>query len=329
MALERVAAIGVATPVRNPTGTGSRRPATGETIEFTFEMAAADELIATNAEGVQFKLAGLGSLAADLTAGDVLLMKVLATSPRLELVLFDTAARPGAQARASAVPADRSGMPAFENEQAAMRPDQVAWLRQMVWRPPDTASMATSWRALMLGQLERQAAQREPGIDPWTLAAFAWGGLRVKLRVLPPDPDAKPPTRYRDAAPLTLRIVLALPRLGGVTVQLQLAADGVLLDLAAEHAEALQPLRNLMPTIVAALARIDLRVLRCRLARGLPNGISWNPAARPAITSPTTSASATPAAAARSPQARIPPETALSPILFRAAAEVVAVLSAH
>jgi Flagellar hook-length control protein FliK len=327
MALERIAAIGVATPVRNPTGAGSRQPATGETIEFTFEAAAADELIATNAEGVQFKLAGLGSLAADLTAGDVLLMKVLATTPRLELVLYDTAARPGAQARTQALPADRSGMSsAFENEQAAMRPDQVAWLRQMVWRPPDTATMATSWRTLMLGQLERQAIQREPGIDPWTLAAFAWNGLRVKLRVLPADPDGAPPPRYRDAAPLTLRIVLILPRLGGVTVQLQLAADGVLLDLAAEHAEALQPLRNLMPTIVAALARIDLRVLRCRLARGLPNGISWNPTVRPATALPAASPAA--AASARGLQARIPPETALPQILFRAAAEVVAALSA-
>jgi hypothetical protein len=333
MALERIAAIGVVPPAGSAIGTAARRPATGETIELVFEAAAADEVLASTVEGVQLKLAGLGTLGRDLTAGDVLLVKVLTTSPQLEVMVFDTA--------------PRASRP-FETEQAAMRPDQVAWLRQVVWRPPDSAAMASAWRGRLLSQIQRQAQQPDPTdeahagnaatatlladdatpnpfarppplTDPWLLIAYAWGGLRVMLRALPADPDDGPPPNPREAMPLALRVMLELPGLGGVTLQFQLTADGVLLDLAAERAEALQPLRNLLPEIVAALARAKLRVLRCRLARGLPNGTPWNPLVRPSTGA---------LVPGRTVQSGATPEAVLPPLLFRAAAEVVAVLCA-
>jgi hypothetical protein len=356
MALERIAAIGYATPVRNPVGSTGRRPTMGETIELTFDAAAADELLATTAEGVQLKLAGLGTLGRDLTAGDVLLVKVLATSPRLELALFDTAPR------AMNGTAGRTNLYAFETEQAAMRPDQVAWLRQVVWRPPDASALAASWRAALLGQLERQATWqgRVPGrdvtmmspqtdadpapphgdpfanavavgtslpktptsTDPWMLAAYAWGGMRVLLRVLAADAEGGSSPHKRQGAPLALRVTLILPGLGRVTVQLQFAPGGVWLDLAVERADALQPLRDRLPSIVAAIGRADLRVLRCRLMRGVPGGTTPHPSMMPSPAPQEGHAgSARPAAA---PNAG----AVLAPALFRAAAEIVAVLSA-
>jgi hypothetical protein len=336
MALERIAAIGAVPPAGSVIGTAARRPATGETIELVFEAAVADEVLASTVDGVPLKLAGLGTLGRDLTAGDVLLVKVLTTTPQLEVALFDTAPR------ASYL---------FEAEQTAMRPDQVAWLRQVVWRPPNPAAMASAWRGRLLSQVQRQAPQPDPEdeapagnaaaaaapllneamanpfakplslADPWLLIAYAWGGLRVMLRALPadPDPDHGAPLHQREPAPLALRVMLELPGLGGVTLQFQLTADGVLLDLAAERAEALQPLRNLLPEIVAALARAKLRVLRCRLARGLPNGTPWNPAVRPAAGARLPARTLQPGAA---------PDAVLPLLLFRAAAEVVALLCA-
>ncbi|CAN5143948.1 hypothetical protein BH11PSE9_BH11PSE9_17480 [soil metagenome] len=369
MALERIAAIGYATPARYLPGTTARQPAMGETIELRLDAAEAGDLLATTADGLSLKLAGLGTLGRNLVAGDVLLVKVLATTPQLELALFDSSVRPGLRPGIAGANSHQGAGPGpFETEQAAMRPDQVAWLRQVVWRPADTAALASSWRASMLVQLERHAALRaqadgsvaasllaaepggvnarddfhadllgrlQPAADPWLLAAYAWGGLRVMLRALAVDADGGPTHRQRGGAP-ALRVILELPGLGRVTVQLQLVADGVMLDLAADQPESLQPLRDRLPTLVAALGRVDLRVLRCRLMRALPGSASSAPwhGATLSGTSVAAAAAALSSAGAGNTSAtgdqapRATPESVLPPALFRAAAEVVAVLVA-
>ncbi|CAN5677715.1 hypothetical protein BH11PSE8_BH11PSE8_42450 [soil metagenome] len=370
MPVERIAAIGYATPVRNMPGAAARQPITGETIELRLDAAEAGDLFATTADGLSLKLAGMGTLGRQLVAGDVLLVKVLSTTPQLELALFDSAVRPGLRSGSASVGGQHGAGPGpFETEQAAMRPDQVAWLRQVVWRPADTAALASAWRASMLVQLERHAAARaqvdgyssgssitaehgvvhpsddfqaepfgrlQPAIDPWLLAAYAWGGLRVMLRALAVDADGGPTHRQRGGAP-ALRVILELPGLGCVTVQLQLVADGVTLDLAAERPESLQPLRDRLPALVAALGRADLRVLRCRLMRALPgssspsgwSGATMSESSVAAAAAALSDASTAVSAVADDKQApRATPRSVLPLALFRAAAEVVAVLVA-
>lgn len=374
MPVERIAAIGYATPVRNTPGATARQPAMGETIELRLDAAEAGDLFATTADGLSLKLAGMGqgmgTAGRNLVVGDVLLVKVLATTPQLELALFDSAVRPGPRSAVAGAGGHQGAGPGpFETEQAAMRPDQVAWLRQVVWRPADTAALASSWRASMLVQLERHAASRaqadgsgaasvlaaepggpnprddfhadllgrlQPAADPWLLAAYAWGGLRVMLRALAVDADGGPTHWRRGGAP-ALRVILELPGLGRVTVQLQLVADGVMLDLAADQPESLQPLRDRLPALVAALGRADLRVLRCRLMRALPGASSsapWRGATMSGTSVAAAASALSNASAVANPSAngnlppRATPESVLPPALFRAAAEVVAVLVA-
>jgi hypothetical protein len=160
------------------------------------------------------------------------------------------------------------------------------------------------------------------GVDNWLLAAHAWGGLRVMLRVLALDAEGAMPSRRR-LGTLALRMTLTLPGLGSICVQLQLAADGVLLDLVAEQTEALQPLRDRLPDIVAAINRADLRVLRCRLMRGWPGtassqGMAALPAPAVAIDGHRLN---------RDDPTRMPLSAALPPALFTAAVEVALTLS--
>src|SRR6218665_2485177 len=138
MALERISAIAVPPPVHRASHDLPRgSPSAGETVHFALGDAVLDDVFATTADGLSLRLGGLGAMARSLTPGDVLLVRVLATSPRLELALFET------PARADGAP---TGTP------KAMQPDQLAQ-RQMSWRPPDAGALAQSWRSLVLGQI--------------------------------------------------------------------------------------------------------------------------------------------------------------------------------
>jgi hypothetical protein len=347
MSLESIAAIGYATPVRS-LGAADRRPNTPS--EPPPQAPADGEQAGTPASGQPLTLSGLGAQGRELVAGDVLMVKVLSTRAGLEVALFDGAARGAA--------------PVMEQEQAAMRPDQGAWMRQMVSRQPDALALAASWRTTMLNQLQQLGAPPDPadpateaatlatagralvragekarhslaagttrsqgGANPWLLTAYAFGGLRVLLRLLVADaePGSSPPAKRR-ATTLALRLALVLPDLGGVVVQLQVVPDGAAIDLVAERAEALQPLRERLPAVASGIARAGLRLLRCRVSGGLLGGSSGSAL-------PTTAA--TPAAAqaagqvlAQALQSFPTPGDALPLALFRAAAEVVLELTA-
>jgi len=343
MSLESLAVVGHATPVRSLSGTDPRSNTPGEPAPQT---PADGEPLGSTADGQLLKLSGLGSQGRELVAGDVLMVKVLSTQAGLEVALFGGATRGAA--------------PTMEQEQAAMRPDQGAWMRQMVSRPPDALALAASWRTTMLSQLQQLGAPQvgadaasDPGAwasaglavlrssdfpgnghapgdgrpgfgdNPWLLTAYAFGGLRVLLRLLVVDPDSgnDPPAKRR-ATTIALRLALVLPDLGGVVVQLQLVSDSAMVDLVAEHAEALQPLRERLPAVASGIARAGLRVLRCRVSGGLI-GIGGSSA----LPMPT-SAHAAGQALAQALRSFLTPGDALPLALFRAAAEVVLELTA-
>ena len=282
-----------------------------------------------SARGMPVSIDALVGGGEGLARGDVLMVQVQATAPRLELGLFDVIARP-----AGARPPSFGPLPPPLQEFAlsAMRPDQLV-LRQLSWRLPDPAALATQWRLLVLaaaaqpgppphGVNPAAAPLAEPPVggsprdgmsssfmpapDRWLYPAYAWGGLHAMLRVLEPEGDAPPPRRRARA--LALRLEVDVPGIGRLAVLVQLLSDGVDLLMFVEDAGALPVVRGVLPALSSAFSLAGLTLARCRLLHGEPA------AARPPVLM--NQATPTPAAAR------------LSPLLFRAAAEVVVVLSA-
>ncbi|HTD03758.1 flagellar hook-length control protein FliK [Undibacterium sp.] len=294
MALARVTAIVLPQAVRDQPGANGRAAQlkVGETVQLTLDEAGANELLAKTPDGLPLRLAGLDSLASRLSPGDVLQLRVLAIAPQLELAILnpsehaaaDTAAKPVADAGA---------------DQSAMRLDQAVLSRQIVWRTPDAAALATSWRVMVLSFFQQQDALREqargqhvPGgllmadmaastlrpppntllnmdAESWLFAAYTWNGQKLMLRVLGTDED-EPAQRKGPRSKIALRVEFLLPELGLVNVQMELAAGGVLLDLAAEQPEAMQHLRQALRGLASAIARSGLSIVRCRLSKNLP-----------------------------------------------------------
>lgn len=317
MAVDRISAVAQALPLQARGAGGRQRvPAAGETMHLTYAETVGDDLLVATSDGRTLRLTGLAAVGQELTDGDVLLVRVLRNSPDLELELFGSVSRQG-----------RPAMTPMSAEQAAMRFDQAA-LRQISWRSPDPAVLATSWRALVHGQWRGEALHETPAglgagaylpfvsdpvremtsggcapVERWAFPVYAWGGLPMMLRLVGADPDeARATPRLRTRA-MALRLDLTLPGMGRVTVQVQWISGGIQLSLAAEDANALEYLRERLPEMATALARCGLQLLRCRLNQGLP-GLEAN--TLPAL-----------------PQG---PAAAVPPGLFRAAAEVIVLL---
>jgi len=318
MSVGRVAAV-VHTQAIHPHGGSEARalPNAGDTLRLTFSEAAGDDLLARTEDGQSLRLGGLGRLSRDLAPGDVLMLKVLSTAPRLELELF------GNLGARSSVPAT----PVASAEPAAMRLDQAA-LRQISWHVPDPAALAQGWRHLVLGvamdeplaraQLAGMQAMFSPAaagladtainvppaqVERWIFPVFAWGGVPAMLRVLPVEEEEGTPPRRR-LRTYALRLELVLPGLGHVVIQVQGGGGGVQLSLGVERREGMPLVRDALPAIATAMAGADLRLLKVALMHG-----------QPPITVPSLAGLSPGTAAA-----------ALAPGLFRAAAEVAVVL---
>ena len=282
------------------------------------------------AQGTPVTVGAMVRGAEGLARGDVLMVQVQATAPRLELGLFEVVGRP-----AATLPPGMGALPSPPQEPllAAMRPDQLV-LRQLSWRLPEPAALATQWRLLVLAAAARVApAPHQPGPvasplaeapmgsvsregmgppflsspDRWLYPAYAWCGLHAMLRVLEPEADSTPPRR-RAARALALRLEVEVPGIGRLAVLVQLLDDGVALLMFVEDAAALPALREVLPVLSSAFSLAGLTLARCRLLHGEPA-----PARSPVLMN-----QATP----------VPAAARLSPVLFRAAAEVVVVLSA-
>lgn len=321
MALEKITATIAAKPVQRDALPAQDLPAQGDIVKAAFEHAEGEDLLVTADGKLTLRLAGLTHLAGDLDPGDMLLMLVLSTTPRLTLSLIDTV-----RGRAVNRP---SGGEASALEASAMRFDQLA-LRQIAWPRHTPETLSAAWRAQVIAGLEQKGElatnlplsllpaldyQAKPlnGMDlvpcvakRWIFTLPAWDGLHVLLRLI--DADTERPRTPRRQYAVGLLLEFELPGFGRMHVQIQLTGRNVILLLRVEDI-AVQPVRDTLPAIASALARIGLRLHGCRLVLGNGNDVlppSWNASDLPLV------------------------RQALTAALFRAATEVMRILtSAH
>lgn len=178
---------------------------------------------------------------------------------------------------------------------ASMRPDQLFMARQLAWPALDGATLALAWRGMVatygaqLAALQQQAAgQHVPGSllmsgqfpatqqaqqpalqwhpDAWRFVTQ--GPARpMTMRVLAGGPDQPPGRRRRARA--ALRVELTLADGMRATVQLEMLADGVMMELAAPYTSSLELLRLSLPDLRVAIDRAGLTLMRTTLRHAL------------------------------------------------------------
>jgi hypothetical protein len=327
MFLERIT---IASSAQDQTSTSDNSSSfkLGDALELTFDAVAADGILATTADGLQVCLSGFGDLAQGLVPGAVLNLRVLAVTPRLELALLDTAVHSGGISSGVAMNADDF------IQTAAMRFDQLALACQVTPALPGAVSIAASWRAIALNQLEKHGALpgkvvelhmparllAENGVTrsgrirdagQWPFAPDGYGSFRAMLTVLDAEEDnsaSKQKWKSRRAV-IALLLESILPDIGRIVLRMRLASGSVVLDVYCEE-KAKELAYKLQPDIISAIARAGLRVSRCRRIRNLLAGVSGNTSSGVA-----------------SLQSDVSSELALPLPLFRAAAEVLLLLS--
>lgn len=242
-----------------------RSPSLGETLILHAEEGT---LFAIGQEGKPVTLVpgmvDAEHLATDLQPGDVLMVKVLATTPRLELARLGASA---SSAPTSFQPPGNAGIP------ASMQPDQAAILR-MAWAAPDAATLASHWQIDVHEHIKNAAWDR--GLFP----VHAWHGLPMVLQLLPPVSRRETGARKRVQG-WSLRISGHVPGLGQVDVQVQLMSDGsATLLVATDDAATLKRLRQAQAAVAQAVNRAGLRLLDCHwLLRAPSPGVMPDPGA--------------------------------------------------
>lgn len=231
-------------------------------------------------------------LADELNPGDVLLVKVLSTTPRLSLE------RLGQASQASApMPPALGRSPSSNGTSAAMTPDQTAMLR-MAWAPPDAASLATSWRVLVLENLRQMASHQmhEPGSQPWPTTTGndvasnqscaspamwgpierwlfhvqAWAGLPMSLHLLSPRHGHRQGKGRKRCPGWGLRVSGFLPGLGRIELQAQLSSEGACLLILADDERTWQRLQEASHAMSRAVTRAGWRLRTCQILREPP-----------------------------------------------------------
>ena len=287
-----------------------REPLPGETLNL--ELHAEDGLlrptgrdgapVALPAEALQSEL-----LASELSPGDVLLVKVLSTFPRLELARLGTLPATGQASGES------GGLNALLRElqgsgqggsqpptTGAMHPDQTAMLR-MAWASPDATALSTSWRVLVMEHLRQLAQSQWPGgpagaqrqalageaaalpnwalLSRWSFPVHAWSGLPLSLRLLPPRPSPHDGPggggARRRTRPGTdiwgLRLMGDLPGLGHIDLRATLTIDGASLMILVREDQALHRLREGQSHLSQAVHRAGWRLRLCQLLKDMPD----------------------------------------------------------
>lgn len=322
MAIEKITATIAGKPAQRNIPQAHRLPAQGDTVKVALDKIEGEDLLVTADDGLPLRLAGMAHLVNELVPGDMLLMRVLTTSPRLTFSLINTMARSPAGNGTAGTGAG------FASESSSMRTDQLA-LRQIAWPRPAPESLATTWRTQVLASIEQKAPQPAanlplsllaavdpqarpsndttavPGTtDRWLFPAFGWGGSPVLLRLIDADPEQ--PRLPRKQRAVALRLEFDLPGFGRASAQIRLIGLEIDLELAVEE-HAVQMVRSSVPAIATALARIGLRIHGWRVTRS-----GKSDAARPSW----------------SASDMLLVRQALSSALFRAGAEVMLALSA-
>lgn len=298
-----------------PSGAAPRLPMLGQALPLQIGVGPDGELLAQGPQGLLFTLP-----AGSARVGDLLLMRVVATQPQIELQLIEHQSLPTARLRAD----EGDGLDAMPS----LRPDQAQLQRLQLGRGASEtlpATLAAQWRSRVLAEVLRHPAEAAllPGLggnrsEPTSALAPlypmpGWQQLTILLRLLSPTAPAWPQLADELLAPgegdagdqaeeQGLRLQLSLT-LEGESLQLLLQwQHGLLLYFVTESLPMLQALRLRLPQIASVLASIPMPLRYCLFARQLPAG--QRPAARPSQGLAHTSSAA----------------------LFRAAAEIVAVL---
>jgi hypothetical protein len=215
-----------------------------------------------------------------------------AIAAEAEALPFSLPLAAGPQAAAAAADGAQEG--------AAMRPDQVFMSRQLTFPPADGATLASSWRTMVrtyAGQLVSRDQQSRAGQlpaavliatqdgrvqrqidasgtihpDAWRFTVHAQGPKEQRLAVVAGDPDQGQGRRRRARAALRLELEMADGT--RVTIQAEPLPGGVVLELCAPNAAALEKLRELQPALELAVGRAGLRVLNWKFRDSLPAGV--------------------------------------------------------
>lgn len=289
MSIDRISPAVQTIPTR-PRADDGRAPLTekGQTLRLGFERAVGDDVLVSDERGLALRLAGLARHVRDFVPGEVLLLRVLATAPRLELEFLGTSAAPK-----TALVGGATFAPA---EIAAMRLDQTV-AQRISWLLPDAAALATAWylklrnagrpggeaaRLLLPAPAGAAHAPSAPALqgtfERWIVPVFAWGGLPAQLRLLPFG-EVEDREEGSVTPAIALRIELALPGLGSVSIQVVVRAGAVRLVLGAADGATLGALRDAVPAIEDALGAAgiplaDASVVHARPRVGLAKELS-------------------------------------------------------
>jgi len=324
MALDRVT--GVAQIPRMPTArsdAGAAAAPVGQTDGLRPQqgLGPPGELLARSAEGQRFSLPATALAGMSLVPGQLLLVKVLSTSPQLELALLGSAREDTAFVATNTEAA----------ELAASLPDQAA-IRRMVVQTLDTPVLATSWRSMMLARLQlanlvpETAGQLRLGPPPGALPhgsepgvpladsshplvapelmfqTLLWQGVALSVWLRPDrHGDAASRRRMRRQG---LRLVLMLAELGQVEIDVDVHDQAVVLAMTTAQPLAEVVLRRRVGLISARLAHAGLHLMRCHVMYRAMEPAAADDSHHPLAT-----------------------EAHLPLLLFRGAAEVVAALS--
>lgn len=286
MSAPRIPAIGQLMPGR-PVGATAREaahisqraPSPGETLRLTRD-AGNGTWSATGQEGQAVRLAASlldhEGLLADLSPGDVLMVKVLSTTPRLELARLAPATTGLMRDEATTASFLGTGGPP-----PAMRPDQAA-ISRVSWAAPDADTLAMHWQVSVLAMVRK--AIGDPGLDAgrtlphlalpplerWLFPVHAWAGLPLALHLQPPPRERAGRNRPEPRRGWGLRLAGLLPGLGQVEVQVQALDDGIELVIVAEDDAVLRLLREASRQLSEAVVRAGERLVRCHWLSQLP-----------------------------------------------------------
>lgn len=300
MSPSRVSAVHALLPApsispRTPAAQGARPSLLGDVAERSAGREVGQVFVMEHEDMVVSLAPGaVGSdlLADDLNPGDVLLVKVLSTTPRLSLE------RLGQATQASAPTSPSLGRnPSSNGTSAAMTPDQTAMLR-MAWAPPDAASLATSWRVLVLEHLRQMATgnSHEPGglawpappgteqastqtcatpamwapLERWLFQVQAWAGLPMSLHLLSPRHSPRQGKGRKRCPGWGLRVSGFLPGLGRIELQAQLSSEGACLLILADDERTWQRLQDASHAMSRAVTRAGWRLRTCQILREPP-----------------------------------------------------------
>lgn len=292
--MDRVPAIGRTLAIPSATLDRRKLPASGESVLLVYAESAGDDILVTTASGLSLRLAGLAWLGSELKAGDTLPVRVVSTQPTLELE-FAPPSRNARPTTADAGPSARDPM----SQHAAMRLDQ-AEMRTISWRPPDPAVLGAAWRTLA----QERWLQPSSHIDPWTTPVYAWGGISITLWLVEAEEDPSVPRAPRRRRGMALRLEVVHPTLGHIVIQVHGSPQGIRLSLIVEDEASLEPVRERLPAVGAALAHARFRLAHVSVTCGqLPQSAHSAGAAHRAD--------------------KLFVAQALSPSLFRSAAEIV------